>query len=232
MKIGGFQKVSLIDYPDKIASTIFTIGCNFRCPFCHNPELVKGTAEEISSDDIFSYLKQKKHFLDAVVICGGEPTIFQDLPDFCKKLKELGFFIKIDTNGTNPEMLQELIDKKLIDYVAMDIKTSLTEQRYKEASGINAGIEKIKESVDIIKQLENYEFRTTCVPEIVTEQDLLNIASYLKEKKANKTFCLQQFQQAKTLNKKFEKVKPYSEQQLENFRKKLESFFKYIEIKS
>lgn len=231
MKIGGFQKLTLIDYPDKIASTIFTIGCNFRCPFCYNKIL--NNAKEISQNEVISYLEQRKKFIDAVVICGGEPTIHQDLPEFCAKLRQLNLLIKIDTNGAKPEMLQELVNKGLVDYIAMDIKTSFSNDRhrYNEASGSKADIEKIKQSIDIIKNLKNYEFRTTCVPEIVTAEDLIDIAQYLKENNANKAFYLQQFQAKNTLNKEFEKIKPYSEQRLLKFKEKLKPFFDKVEIR-
>ena len=126
MIIGGLQKHTLIDYPGKIAATIFTSGCNFRCPFCHNPELVLpeeiSKSKELPLQEVFSFLKERKGFLDGVVICGGEPTIHNDLYDFCSEIKRIGFLIKLDTNGHNPEMLEKLIDKELIDYIAMDIK--------------------------------------------------------------------------------------------------------------
>lgn len=229
MKIGGFQKLTLIDYPGKIASTIFTIGCNFRCPFCYNSELVKETAKEIPVESILSYLKQKKQFLDAVVICGGEPTIQQDLPEFCKKLKKLGFLVKIDTNGSNPEMLKKLISKNLVDYIAMDIKTALTEKYKVVGNASDPG--KIKKSINIIKNLKNYEFRITCVPGLVTEKDLFNIAAFAKENKANRLLYLQQFQPKNTLNKEFEKIKPYSEQQFLKFKEKLVPFFNKVKIR-
>lgn len=232
MKIGGFQKLTLIDYPGKIASTIFTIGCNFKCPFCHNPELVNCTAKEFPIESILSYLEQKNKLIEAIVICGGEPTVQQDLPNFCEKLKQLGFLIKIDTNGARPEVLKELISKKLIDYVAMDIKTTLTEHRYKEIAKADLDLEKIKESINIIKKLKDYEFRITCVPGLVTIKDLLNIANYLKENKANKIIYLQQFQPKNTLDKNFEKIKPYPEPELLEFKKKLGPFFDKIEIRA
>ena len=230
MKIGGFQKLTLIDYPGKIASTIFTIGCNFKCPFCYNNRLIND-AEESFSESVLSFLEERKKFLDGVVICGGEPTIQKDLPEFCIKLKQLGFLIKIDTNGSRPEMLKELIDNKLINYIAMDVKTILSE-KYNKAAGVNVDINKIKESINIIKKLEHYEFRTTCVPGLVTQEDLIGISKYLKAQNANKAFYLQQFKPITTLDKKFEKIKPYSESELLKFKEKLKSFFDKIEIRS
>ena len=126
MKIKGLQKQTLLDYPDKLACTIFIFGCNFRCGFCHNPELiVEDGREEIKEDYILDFLKERKGFIDAVCITGGEPTLNNDLPNFIRKVKELGFLVKLDTNGSNPEMLKQLIDDNLLDYIAMDIKAPL-----------------------------------------------------------------------------------------------------------
>jgi pyruvate formate lyase activating enzyme len=229
MRIGGFQELSLIDYPGKMASIVFTTGCSFKCPFCHNPNLVDCSAKEIPENYVLSFLEKRKKFIDAVAVCGGEPTIHPDLPDFCGKLKQFGFLVKLDTNGTNPEMLQELADKKLVDYVAMDIKTSFA--KYEKAAGAKVNIDNIRQSIDIVRKLGNYEFRTTCVPGLVTEKDLLEIAGYLRENKANKKFFIQQFRPKNLLDKKFEKLKPYSEEELEQFKKKLELFFDKIEIR-
>lgn len=229
MKIGGFQELSLIDYPEKISSIIFTQGCSFRCPFCYNPSLVNCSAKEIPEKEIISFLEKRKNFIDAVVVCGGEPTIHQDLPDLCRKLKKLGFLVKLDTNGTNPEMMQKLADEKLIDYIAMDVKTSFA--KYEKAAGIKADISKIKKSIEIARKLGNYELRTTCVPGLVAEKDLLEIAKYLKQNNANKNFFLQQFRPKGLLSKRFENLKPYSDSDLERLRKRLEPFFDRIEIR-
>ena len=129
MKIGGLQKSTLIDYPGKIACTVFLIGCNFRCPWCYSSELVLPDKKEkqpiISEKDFFSFLGQRKDVLDGVVVCGGEPTINSDLSEFVRKIKKMGFKVKLDTNGSNPETIKDLINKKLIDYIAMDIKAPL-----------------------------------------------------------------------------------------------------------
>lgn len=183
MKIGGLQKVTLIDYPGKVACTVFLSGCNFRCPFCYSPELV--LPEEIKKHpsikekDFFDFLSEKKGLLDGCVICGGEPTIHgEELIDFCKKIKEMGFLIKLDTNGSNPDVLTKAIP--LIDYIAMDIKSPL-DQRYKEFSVIDC-LDKIKESIEIIKKSGiDYEFRTTITNHSV--DDILEIAEYLSPAK-------------------------------------------------
>ncbi len=190
MKIGGLQKVTLIDYPGKVACTVFLSGCNFRCPFCYSPELV--LPEEIKKhpvireEDFFDFLSEKKGLLDACVICGGEPTIYGDeLIDFCKKIKEMGFFIKLDTNGSNPDLLIKLIP--LIDYVAMDIKAPLNED-YKKFSGVDC-LDKIKKSIEIIKKSGiDYEFRTTITDHSIN--DIVEIAKYISPAKK---YFLQRF---------------------------------------
>ena len=183
MKIGGLQKVTLIDYPGKVACTVFLSGCNFRCPFCYSPELVLPEKikkhPSIKERDFFDFLSEKRGLLDGCVICGGEPTIYgEELIDFCKKIKEMGFSIKLDTNGSNPDVLTKAIP--LIDYIAMDIKSPL-DQRYKEFSIIDC-LDKIKESIEIIKKSGiDYEFRTTITNHSV--DDILEIAEYLSPAK-------------------------------------------------
>lgn len=173
MKIGGFQKFSLIDYPGKIAAVIFTQGCNFRCPYCHNPELVLPELfeKEIPLNEIMEFLKFRKEKLDGVVVTGGEPTLQADLSEVLRDIKNLGYSIKLDTNGTNPEVIKELIDKKLIDYIAMDIKAPF--EKYDELSGIESDINKIKQSIRVIMISGiDYEFRTTVVKYLLTEKDV------------------------------------------------------------
>lgn len=183
MKIGGLQKVTLIDYPGKVACTVFLSGCNFRCPFCYSPELVLPEKiknhPSIKEKDFFDFLSEKKGLLDGCVICGGEPTIYgEELIDFCKKIKEMGFSIKLDTNGSNPDVLIKAIP--LIDYIAMDIKSPL-DQRYKEFSVIDC-LDRIKESIEIVKKSGiDYEFRTTITNHSV--DDILEIAEYLSPAK-------------------------------------------------
>jgi pyruvate formate lyase activating enzyme len=190
MKIGGLQKVTLIDYPGKVACTVFLSGCNFRCPFCYSPELVLPEKikkhPSIKERDFFDFLSEKKGLLDGCVICGGEPTIYgEELIDFCKKIKEMGFSIKLDTNGSNPDVLTKAIP--LIDYIAMDIKSPL-DQRYKEFSIIDC-LDRIKESIEIVKKSGiDYEFRTTITNHSV--DDILEIAEYLSPAKR---YYLQRF---------------------------------------
>ena len=173
MKIGGFQKFSLIDYPGKIAAVMFTQGCNFRCPYCHNPELVLPELfeKEMPFEEIIDFLKFRKEKLEGVVITGGEPTLQRDLTAVIRRIKELGYSVKVDTNGTNPEVLKDLIEAKLLDYVAMDIKAPF--EKYNELSGVEVNLEKIKQSIRLIMISGiDYEFRTTVVKYLLTEKDV------------------------------------------------------------
>ena len=227
MKIAGLQKTTLIDYPGKIAATVFLSGCNFFCPWCYSPELVLldkiKKQPGISEKEFFAFLKEKIGLLDGLVICGGEPTLNKDLPDFIKKIKKLGFLVKLDTNGSNPEMLKNLIAKNLLDYVAMDIKASLNKY---QVSGIKyRALDNIKKSVKILKEGKvDYEFRTTVVPTIHTQRDILEIAKWIGGK--NVKYFLQSFRPEKTLDPEFEKIKPYSEEWMEEVKKKISPFFK------
>ncbi len=198
MLIGGLQKMTLIDYPGKIAATVFTNGCNFRCPFCHNPELVHGSRFTVHGDDrvekqvdeFFGFLETRKGKLDGVCITGGEPTLQPDLVDFIKRIKELGFAVKLDSNGTRPDVLRELFEKKLVDYVAMDIKAS--PGNYQKVCGAKIDLERIKLSVDLIKNSRvDYEFRTTIVPGLHNEKEFEEVAEWLN---GAKRYILQKYQ--------------------------------------
>lgn len=250
MFIGGLQKTTLIDYPGKIACTVFLTGCNFRCPWCYSPELVLPEKikrqPKISGKEFFTFLRGKKGLLDGVVICGGEPTIHQDLPEFLKKIKNLGFLVKLDTNGLNPEMLEKLIGKKLLDYIAMDIKAPLglkiqnpnskfqikskiQNPKYQTATGVKVDIEKIKKSIEIIKNSDvEYEFRTTVVRGIHAKEDILQIARELAPARA---YFLQSFRPEKTLSPKFERVRPYPGQFLSEIKEEIGSVFIVCEIR-
>jgi pyruvate formate lyase activating enzyme len=181
MKIGGFVKQSFIDYPGKMAAVVFTSGCNFRCGYCHNPqlvlpELIQNTAQT-DEQEVFEFLTRRLNWLDAVVVTGGEPTLHSDLPDFLRKLKNLGFLIKLDTNGSDSEMLQHVIDRKLVDYVAMDIKTLLKEDAYAEITGISSSsvFAEILKSISVLKKSTiNVEFRTTWLP--LFDKDTVEVA--------------------------------------------------------
>ncbi|MDP4197695.1 MAG: anaerobic ribonucleoside-triphosphate reductase activating protein [Bacteroidota bacterium] len=176
MRLAYFQKVSLIDYPGKISSVIFTQGCNFRCGFCHNPQLVLPELFEktITKEEIFEYLKRRKGKIEAVVVTGGEPSIHQDLPDLLKEIKELGYCVKLDTNGTNPKMLKDIINNKFVDFIAMDIKT--VPEKYDDLCGVKVNINDVIESINIIKNSSiEKQFRITLVKGYHTKSDLEEI---------------------------------------------------------
>ncbi len=222
MKIGGLQKFSMIDYPDKIACIVFTQGCNFRCPYCHNPELVKPEmfGESLSEEEFFDFLKERVGKLDAVSITGGEPTLQYDLIEFIKKIRDLGFLIKLDTNGTNPEMLKEIIDQKLVNYLAMDIKAPFS--KYEEITKMPVNIEKIKQSVEMIKSSGiDYEFRTTLVKKLLSPEDIEQIG---RDIAGAKQYFLQKFVSTKTVDEKVLNEETYSEEELENLKEQLKPF--------
>lgn len=182
MKISGFQKMTLLDYPKKVACTLFTAGCNFRCPFCHNASLVTHINNEIDfrEEEVLEYLKKRQGLLDGVCITGGEPLIQNDIDKFIGKIKELGYSVKLDTNGCFPEKLKLLVDSSLIDYVAMDIKNC--KQKYFLSTGIaNLDIAPIEKSVDFLLQGNvDFEFRTTVVRELHTVNDIKEIGEWIK----------------------------------------------------
>ncbi len=182
MRIGGLEKLTLIDYPGHLAAIVFTQGCNFRCHFCYNPQLVWPRSESSDSikekgylgwsqDDLFLFLAERKEKLNGVVITGGEPTLHPDLPDFIRQIKNLGYDVKLDSNGTNPDMLEYLIKEKLIDYIAMDIKAPL--DKYEQVVGAPVDLPRLEKSVRIIKESGlPYEFRSTLVPQLLNEEDI------------------------------------------------------------
>lgn len=179
MKISGLQKLTLLDFPGYTACTVFTSGCNFRCPFCHNASLVRGEGEEISEKEFFEFLEMRKGILGGVTVTGGEPTLQADIESFTAKISNLGYKVKLDTNGYNPQKLKELISGGNIDYIAMDIKSS--RKGYGAASGIrNVKTEKVEESVNVIKESGiRYEFRTTAVKGIHTAKDFLEMGKWI-----------------------------------------------------
>ena len=182
MTIHGFQKMTLLDYPGKVACTIFTAACNLRCPFCHNAGLVTKieNAERIDESEILAYLQKRRGILDGVCITGGEPTLQRDLPDFIRKIRALGYAVKLDTNGTNPTLLAALIDEGLVDYVAMDIKNS--KEKYAATIGLaDYNLAPVEKSVALLLEGRvDYEFRTTVVAEYHTPEDIASIARWTR----------------------------------------------------
>lgn len=179
MEILGIENVSFVDYEGKMCATIFTAGCNYRCPFCHNAGIVLKTYNPIDEEKILSYLKSRVGLLDAVTISGGEPTLQKDLPEFIKKVRALGYKIKLDTNGTNPIVLKKLLDENLIDYSAVDIKTEFS--KYSGITGVkNSLSENVKKSINLLKTSGiDYELRTTLINEFHNESTILKMAEEL-----------------------------------------------------
>lgn len=223
MRIGSFQKTSLVDFPGTVASAVFVAGCNFRCGFCHNPDLVLGSPSsvDLSVEGVISELEARKGFIDGVCVSGGEPTVFSDLPEFLAKIKSLGLKVKLDTNGSNPDMLEDIIGKGLVDYVAMDIKSSL----WSYPSVVNAQVDtnKILKSISLLLRSGiDYEFRTTVVPRLFGMEELKSIC---KEISGSKRYVLQQFSNSnEMISKEFGSVKPFARGQLEEFRVFAEKF--------
>ena len=184
MLLKGLQKLTLLDYPGKMAATVFTGGCNLRCPFCHNASLVLGErvkeGEVISEAEFFEFLHKRRGILEGVCVSGGEPTLMPDLLPFLNNIKELGYLVKLDTNGTSPEIIREGVSAGLIDYIAMDIKSS--REGYAEAVGIDGfDLSAVEESVSLLKSgIVDFEFRTTLVRELHSEREIIGIGEWLK----------------------------------------------------
>jgi len=243
MEIGGLQKLTLIDFPGKLACTVFLISCPFRCPFCHNSELVLpeliAKQPRISQKEFFNFLKEKKGLLEGVCITGGEPTANSDLPEFCKEIKEMGFLVKLDTDGYDPEMMKKLIDEKLIDYLALDVKAP--KEKYGRLIGIEneAFVEKIvkniERSVEILKEGKiDYEFRTTVVPTLLEKEDILKIGKWLSSLSPGQKlpkYYLQNFRPEKTLDPSFEKIKPYPQEYLLEIQRAISPFFEVCQVR-
>lgn len=191
MKIGGLIKFTLIDYPGHVAAVVFTQGCNFRCRYCHNPELVYPhlLQESMPKEDVLSFLRKRKGTLEGVVITGGEPTMHLGLMDFMAEIKALGYKIKLDTNGTKPEVLQEAIERQLVDFVAMDLKAPL--EKYSLITGVEFDPKIIQRSMDmIVASGLPYEFRTTYDKEVLTEEDIQALSNSVQGKNYRVQDCL------------------------------------------
>lgn len=208
MKIVGFIKTSLLDWDGQVVSVIYLPGCNFRCPFCHNVEMVlhPDSFDELPFSEIEDYVRSNSDFLDGVVVTGGEPTLQRDLPQLLKRLRDLGVKVKLDTNGTHPDMLKDVIEAGLVDYVAMDLKAPLNE-KYDDLAGVKVPLDKIKRSIQVLEDSGiEHEFRTTVVPIFLSLQDVEAMAAYIG---GTKTYVLQQFRPGKTLDPNLQGVKPY-----------------------
>jgi pyruvate formate lyase activating enzyme len=235
--IKGVQKVSLIDYPGKISSIVFLNKCNMRCPYCHNPELVfnndsQGEFPDISVEEFMGFLDKKKKWIDGVCITGGEPTLHNGLLEFMKMIKEKGLNVKLDTNGTNPKIIEEAIKQKVVDFIAMDIKNSL--EMYEETANMKVNTENIKKSIKMImdagsKGLIDYEFRTTILPKLIGEKEINSIAQMLD---GSKKYVLQQFHKQDALvDNKYREEKTYLHDDLHKFKEILEKNISTVEIR-
>ncbi|MEI6057538.1 MAG: anaerobic ribonucleoside-triphosphate reductase activating protein [bacterium] len=230
MIFGGFEKFTTIDYPGKVACIVYTIGCNFRCPYCHNPELVDETVEtRILEQDVLFFLLNRKQMLEGIVITGGEPTMHgDDLLAFMKKVKDLGFLVKLDTNGTNPVLLQRAIHEGLVDYVAMDIKAPLS--KYSQTVARPVDIDAIRKSIQIlISSGVKYEFRTTVVKSLLSPDDFDEIG---KEIKGAERYFLQTFIPRKLLNPQFMKKVSYSPAEFDMLCKKMGTYVRHCAVRT
>lgn len=229
MRIGALQRVSLIDYPGFICAVIFLQGCNFRCSYCHNPELVDSSLFKscLKENDLMEFLDSRRGKLDAISITGGEPTIQEKLPSFISQIKKMGFAVKMDTNGSSPEVIRYLIAEKLLDYIAMDIKAPF--DKYKEITNTNVNHDFIRESIKIILKAKiPYEFRTTIVQSQLDENDILNIGKLIN---GASRYVLQKFVSTKALNNKFLKEKTMSDEKLLRIKTNLERHIPSVVIR-
>jgi pyruvate formate lyase activating enzyme len=221
MKIGGLQRVSLIDYPGLICAIVFLQGCNFKCPYCHNPELVdpKLFQPGIKENEVLDFLNMRRGKLDAVTITGGEPTIQDGLAPFIKKIRKMKFAVKLDTNGSQPQVIKTLLDEKLLDFIAMDIKAPL--EKYRDIVKAPVKSDLIQESIRLILNAKiRYEFRTTVVKSQLEEKDVLRIARLIP---GAECYVLQKFVPVKVLEKKFLKEQSYPDEKFQEIKKHLEN---------
>ena len=232
MGIKGFIKTSLVDWDGNITSVLFLPNCNFRCPMCHNYGLILSPDKypDVDYKEIEKYLFENSDFIDGVVITGGEPTLFKDLDGLCRRLKEIGMKIKMDTNGYNPDKLSHLIDRELIDYIAMDVKAPLEEEIYSRLAGVKVDIKRIEKSIDTIKNSGlDYEFRTTVVPTFLTGRDVIEISKFLSPARR---FVIQQFNPENAMSEKLRKVKPYERDFLKELSLECKRYIKEVVVRA
>jgi len=221
---------SYIDYPGVDSVIIGLAGCNFRCPYCQNPELVNGNNKnlpDIKMQEVEQYLQKKKKWIEGVVITGGEPTINPDLPELVDKIKELGFLLKLDTNGSNPDMLEKLINKNKLDYIAMDIKAPY--MMYEDIARMHVNMGDINRSIDIIRKSgKGYELRTTCVPGLISNSMLVSICLWLEN---SEKYVLQNFRPGNCLDKKLNGVRSFTELEMDDLRETVRPYFQKVEVR-
>jgi len=231
----GWQKSSLIEYPGKIATVLFTGGCNFRCPFCYNADLVQrpGELSDLPGETVLEYLRTNRELYQALVISGGEPTLNPATPEFLEEVKALGLCTGLETNGTNPDMIGRLLEEGLVDYIAMDVKAPLTWPAYQKAAGLAEGdekwIQKIRATLELLKLAQaEIELRCTLVPKIHNREDLLHLAHQLQ---GHRCFVLQQFVPARSLDPRYRDEAPFSAETLEEFRSQIADLFNSCEVR-
>lgn len=226
MRINGFEGISLIDYPGKVSSIVYTSPCNFKCPFCHNPSLVGVNEETLGVDEVINEISERAGFIEGVTISGGEPLMQEDLGLFIGIMKKMGLKVKLDTNGYLPENLEKLLDKNLLDYVAMDIKTS--PERYQFACGVKVDMARITRSIGLIRESGvQYEFRTTVVPGLVEEEDMAKIGEMIS---GAELFSIQQFRNDRTYDELYRKVISYDDEKLASFAGIMKRYVKNVKI--
>jgi pyruvate formate lyase activating enzyme len=228
VEIKGIEKFAPLDFPGYISSTVFVGGCNFRCPFCHNADLVLNpqSLPSFPMDYLLSFLNSRKNWLEAVCVSGGEPLIHNDLDILLQIIKDRNLLVKIDTNGAFPEKLETLVESGLVDYVAMDIKAPF--DKYEKTAGVSVNTENLKRSIQIIRNSSlDYLFRTTAVPGFIDETDIEEIGRILE---GARIFQIQQFKPVNTLDKSFEKTKPYSKEELQVFADRAAPYFEKVRI--
>lgn len=229
MRIGGLQKFSLIDYPGKVCAVLFTQGCNFRCPYCHNPELVEPRLYDrcISEGEIFRFLETRRGKLDAIVITGGEPTIQQDLTSFVTEIRSMDFLVKVDTNGSQPGVIEGLIDGSLVDFIAMDVKAPL--HRYGEIIGTSIDTSRIEHTIGLILHSGiDYEFRTTVVRSLLDERDLIAIGTLIE---GSSRLVLQRFVPSKVLDSDFLKAETYDDASFKRMQVLLREYVRTVSVR-
>jgi len=227
MLIAGIAKSSVIDYPNNICTVLFTGGCNLKCSYCHNPELIDFKGPPLDETEVCNFLLKRRKFIDAVCISGGEPCLQSGLLEFLKFLKANNFKVKLDTNGTRPDVLESLIESRMLDYVAMDVKAPL--EKYHSATGTFVDIKTIKRSIQLLLSFQgDCEFRTTVCKPILTKEDIIDIAYLLK---GAKRYYLQQYRPTTKMKATTNSLLPYSKEEIEGIKKEIEGYFQICSVR-
>lgn len=223
----GHEQTSLVDYPDKICTLYFVGGCNFLCPYCHNGPLVRMQGTRISEEEVFLFLHKRKKYIDGVCISGGEPTLYEGLYGFLQRVKQEGLLVKLDTNGTQPEVVEKLLREQLLDYVAMDLKAPL--HKYEAVAGVKVNIEDIQRSIELLRNADiDYEFRTTVCRELLTKEDILEIMELIK---GSKGYSLQNFRDGETILGGAGRFHPFDMDTLEEIALAAKDYFQILKVR-